>query len=194
MLSYSRNPYSAESKNLDRDRRCNGKLNQQPLNCAGAKVDGTSTRRIGVSQGTWDNGQTSLKLYDYVNHQFAIGLTKDYHDIELNDIDGDKIVMFFKKYMELLSDNFIPIGWYKEDGWEQNNPVCLKQSTVVNYFSNVFADLKGQFPDHPYLSGEESKQVWWGTMKSNLLSGYSREVPFLVTGNLGIQLLELCIQ
>ena len=84
---------------------------------------------------------------------------RTFWDIELKDIAGDNIVYFFKKCLELLVENFIPMGWFKENGFDQSNLVCLSEVTVSTRFAQAFASLKAEFPEHPQLSGEESKQI-----------------------------------
>ena len=146
-------------------------------------VESTSTRAAGISDGTSSNDRLGRRCYDAVTQMFGEGTNKYFNTLEYDDIKGGKVVHFFKQYMELLIKNFIPLGWYKDNGWHQVDPSRLGVTTILNYFGSLLALLKANHPEHPYLIGEASKQIWWVTMRANLKKGYDEKV-FLGDGEI----------
>jgi hypothetical protein len=139
-------------------------------------VPSTSTRSAGVSDSTLSNDRLGRRCYDAVTQMFGEGTNKYFKQLVYDDIEGEKVVHFFKQYMELLIKNFIPLGWYKDNGWNQIDPSRLGGTTILNYFGSLLALLKAEHPHHPYLAGDASKQIWWTTMRANLKKGYEEKV------------------
>ena len=76
-----------------------------------------STQNIGKSVETISNDNTAVKLYTLSMERLGDkGDFKQFQNLQLEDIDGDKVVLLFKKYMKILVDNKIPKGWYVNNG------------------------------------------------------------------------------
>jgi hypothetical protein len=129
-------------------------------NIATNNVESTSTRAVGISVGTSSNDRLGRRCYEAVTQMYGEGTNKYFNALVYDDIEGGKVVHFLKQYMELLIKNFIPHGWYKDNGWNQVDQSRLGVTTILNYFGSLLALLKSDHRDHPKLIGEASKQIW----------------------------------
>ena len=67
---------------------------------------------------------------------------------------------FPNTFGEILVTNFIPMGWEKADGRNQEKPNRL--TSIPTYFAKIHTQLKAQFgpQGHEYLQGCSSKSLW----------------------------------
>ena len=133
-----------------------------------------SSRELGVSQSTLNRDKLAEKFFNEVHQQFVPGPRKKLAELTAVDIENDNIEEILGTFANALVNNFIPNGWHKAGGWQQDDPKRLTPDTIIKYVEPVFAILKSKFPGHDHLRGNPEHQTWWITLKTNLKNGLAQ--------------------